>query len=87
MNLLGYENVEIKKSPLCRLAESADNLRVHILSYDDVSAVIISDMLYRGDYEKAYRKCIERFGETDTLTFWAYDLVLQWKIFMRKREG
>ena len=91
MKLLGYENVEIEKSPMHRLAESADKLRVRILSYNDVSAVIISSMLYKGDFDGAYKKCIERFGETDTLTHWAYDLSLQWKIFMelfmRNREG
>ena len=91
MKLLGYENVEIEKSPMHRLAESADKLRVRILSYNDVSAVIISSMLYKGDFDGAYKKCIERFGETDTLTHWAYDLSLQWKIFMelfmRNMEG
>ena len=91
MNLLGYENVEIKKSPLHSIGESADKLRVRILAYNDVSAVIISSMLYKGDFDGAYKKCIERFGETDTLTHWAYDLSLQWKIFMelfmRNRDG
>ena len=87
MDLLGYKNVEIKKSPLHRLAESADKLRVRVLAYDDVSAVVISDMLYRGDYESAYKKCIERFGATDSLTFWAYDLSLQWEIFMRNSQS
>jgi len=87
MNILGYENVEIKKSPLCRFAESADKLRARVLEYDDISSVIISDMLYRGDYAGAYEKCAQKFGETDMLTYWAYDLSLQWEIFMRKREG
>lgn len=91
MDLLGYKNVELKKSPIHRLGESADKLRVRILAYDDVSAVIISSMLYKGDFDGAYKKCIERFGETDTLTQWAYDLALKWKIFveifMKKKDG
>ena len=80
MNLLGYENFDIKKSPIHRLGESTDKLRVRVLAYNDVSAVIISDMLYRGAYESAYKKCIERFGSTDTLTLWAYDLSKQWEM-------
>lgn len=87
MDLLGYKNIDLKKSPIHRIGESADKLRVRILAYDDVSSVIISDMLYRGEYESAHKKCIERFGATDPLTFWAYDLALKWEIFMRKREG
>lgn len=79
MNLLGYENVEIKKNPIRLLGESADKLRVRVLAYDDVSAVIISDMLYRGDYESAHKKCIERFGATDPFTYWCYDLAMQWE--------
>ena len=86
MDLLGYENVDIKKSPIHRLGESTDKLRVRVLAYNDVSAVIISDMLYRGDYESAYKKCVERFGSTDTLTFWAYDLALQWERLTGKGE-
>ena len=80
MDLLGYKNVALKKSPIRRLGESTDKLRVRVLAYNDVSAVIISDMLYRGDYENAYKKCVERFGSTDTLTLWAYDLSTQWEM-------
>lgn len=91
MDLLGYKNVEFKMSPLHGLAESADKLRVRLLAYNDVSAVIISSMLYKGDFDGAYKKCIERFGETDMLTYWAYDLTLKWKIFveifMKKKDG
>lgn len=87
MNLLGYENVEIKKSPLHQLGESADKLRVRILKYDSIESVIISDMLYRGDFKSAYKKCIKVFGETDTLTYWAYDLALQWDILMKRMGG
>lgn len=79
MDLLGYKNVEFKMSPLHRLAESADKLRVRILAYDDVSAVIISGMLYEGDFEGAYKKCSERFGATDPFTYWCYDLAMQWE--------
>ena len=80
MNLLGYTNVELMKSPIHRLGESTDKLRVRVLAYNDVSAVIISDMLYRGAYESAYKKCVERFGSTDTITLWAYDLAKQWEM-------
>ena len=80
MDLLGYKNIDLKKSPIHRLGESTDKLRVRVLAYNDVSAVIISDMLYRGDYENAYKKCVERFGSTDTLTLWAYDLAEQWQM-------
>lgn len=79
MNLLGYENIEVKKSLIHRLGESTDKLRMRILAYNDISAVIISDMLYRGDYKNAYKKCVEKFGATDTFTYWAYDLALQWE--------
>ena len=80
MDLLGYKSIELKKSPIHRLGESTDKLRVRVLAYNDVSSVIISDMLYRGAYENAYKKCVERFGSTDTLTLWAYDLAKQWEM-------
>lgn len=83
MNLLGYENVEIEKSPIHRIGESADKLRLRILEYNDVSAVIISSMLYKGDFDGAYKKCIERFGATDTLTHWAYDLACNGKSLVK----
>lgn len=78
--------INLEKTPIRRLGESADKLRVRILAYTDVSAVIISDMLYRGDYESAHKKCIERFGATNTFSQWCYDLVLQWERITGKRE-
>ena len=87
MNLLGYENVEIAKNPIHRIGESADKLRVRILKYNDVSAVIISDMLYQGDFAGAYKKCVKRFGATDPFTYWCYALVLQWERLTGNREG
>ena len=86
MRLLGYENIEIEKNPIRLLGESADKLRVRILKYDDVSAVIISDMLYWGDYESAHKKCIERFGATDPFTYWCYALAMQWERLTGRRE-
>lgn len=71
---------DLKKNPLRELGESTDKLRVRVLAYDDVSAVIISDMLYRGNYRGAYKKCVEKFGVKDTLTLWAYDLAEKWEI-------
>ena len=73
-------NISLEKNHIRRLGESTDKLRVRVLAYNDVSAVIISDMLYRGAYESAYKNCVERFGATDTLTLWAYDLAKQWEM-------
>ena len=79
MKLLGYENIEIKKNPIRLLGESTDKLRLRILVSDYPSSAIISGMLYRGEYAKAYDRCVEVFGATHTFSQWCYDLVLQWE--------
>ena len=74
------ENIELQKNPIRKLGESTDKLRARILVYDDPSSVIISGMLYRGNYSGAYDKCKNIFGDTHTFTLWAYDLAKQWEM-------
>ena len=69
----------LEKNPIRILGESTDKLRVKLLVADYPSSVIISGMLYRGEYEKAYNRCVEVFGATHTFSQWCYDLVLQWE--------
>ena len=81
------ESINLKKNPLRKLGESTDKLRANILAYDKLLvSYIISDMLYRGEYQKAYKRCSEVFGETHMFTYWAYDLALQWERLTGKGE-
>lgn len=71
--------VSLEKNHVRRLGESTDKLRARMLAYDYPSSAIISGMLYRGQYENAYKKCVEVFGATHTFSLWCYDLALQWE--------
>ena len=73
------KSIELQKNPLRKLGESTDKLRLRILVADYPSSAIISGMLYRGEYENAYARCVEAFGATHTFSQCCYDLVLQWE--------
>ena len=70
---------DLEKNQVRRLGESIDKLRVKLLVADYPSSEAISGMLYRGCYEKAYKRCVEVFGATHTFSLGCYDLVKQWK--------
>ena len=70
---------EIQKNPIRCLGESTDKLRLRMLVADYPSSAIISGLLYRGEYEKAYSRCVEVFGATHTFSLGCYDLYQQWE--------
>ena len=77
---------EIQKNPIRRLGESTDKLRLRVLVADYPSSATISGMLYMGEYEKAYNRCVEVFGATHTFSLCCYDLYLQWERLTGKGE-
>ena len=77
---------ELQKNHIRRLGESTDKLRLRMLVADYPSSAIISGMLYRGEYEKAYNRCVEVFGATHTFSLWCYDLFLRWERLTGKGE-
>ena len=79
-------NISVEKNHIRRLGESTDKLRVRMLAADYPSSATISGMLYRGEYENAYNRCVEVFGATHTFSLWCYDLFLQWERLTGKGE-
>ena len=80
------KSIDLKKNPLRELGESTDKLRLRILVADYPSSAIISGMLYRGEYAKAYERCVDVFGATHTFTYWCHDLAMQWERLTGKGE-